>query len=60
MYLEETKDKTFEIKLSQQEIDRCAKILLEFSLIEKSLGETKERLNTLMSELANLTQHFLH
>ena len=60
MRFEKTKGNYYKIRLSQQEIDRAAKIIAEFSLIEEKLKETIKHINILHKELSNLTQMFLH
>jgi hypothetical protein len=60
MYLEKAENNIYKIKLSPQEIGRCAKILAELQLLDESLDNAKKRLNDLIAELANLTQMFLH
>jgi len=52
-------DGIYELHISQEEIDRAARMIYRFRKIEAGLKETNKTLNDLEEELLQYTQGFL-
>lgn len=59
MQFEKVNDGLYKIHVSQQEIDRTARIIYRFRTIEENLEKSKTMLNWLDDELLKFTKGFL-